>query len=149
MKLHPLFLIKPARNSFKTPPHLCCHDEAGGCRVNGDITSHQSHILELLIHLPVLLVGKSLDGAGKDHPLLLSKGQCYSISRRKKKGCFSVTLKADVTAEIFFYSLSTDGLSSRRVCRHQHRLIVVNTQNSFTLKWVKNERVFLQEKCQR
>lgn len=63
-----------------TLSYLCCHDEAGGGGVDGDITSHQSNILELLIHFPVLLVGEGLDGAGKDHSLFLSEGQCNGIS---------------------------------------------------------------------
>lgn len=65
--------------SDKTAAHLCRHDEAGGGGVDGDITGHQSHILELLVHLSVLLVGEGLDGAGEDHPLLLSKGQRNGI----------------------------------------------------------------------
>lgn len=65
-----------------TASYLCCHDEAGGGGVDGDITSHQSHILELFVHLSVLLVGQGLDGAGEDHSLLLSEGQCNGISTR-------------------------------------------------------------------
>lgn len=68
-----------------TQSHLCSHDEAGSCGVDGDIASHQSHILELLIHLSVLLVGEGLDGAGKDHPLLLSEGQCNGVPKKKRK----------------------------------------------------------------
>lgn len=63
-----------------TVSHLCCHDEAGGGGVDGDITGHQPYILKLFVHLSVLLVGKGLDGAGEDHSLLLSKGQCNGIS---------------------------------------------------------------------
>lgn len=63
--------------------YLCCHYEAGGGGVDGDITSHQSHILELLIHLSVLLVGEGLDGAGEDHSLLLPEGQCNGIPTRR------------------------------------------------------------------
>lgn len=66
-----------------TLSYLCCHDEAGGGGVDGDITSHQSHILELLIHLSVLLVGEGLDGAGENHSLLLSEGQCNGIPARQ------------------------------------------------------------------
>ena len=40
--------------------HLGCHDEAGGTRVDGNITSHQSDILKLFIHLTILLVAKGL-----------------------------------------------------------------------------------------
>ncbi len=68
-----------------TPPmsHLCCHDETRSGRVDGDITGHQSHVLELFVHLSVLLVGESFDGTGKDHSLLLSEGQCNGISARE------------------------------------------------------------------
>lgn len=69
----------------KTSSHLCCHDEAGGSRVDGDVTGHQPHILELLIHLSVLLVGQGLDWAGEDDSLLLSESQCYGISERRAK----------------------------------------------------------------
>lgn len=44
------------------------------------------------------------------------------------------------------YSLGTDSLACRCVRRHQHRLIVVDAQDGFTLEWVENERVFLQGK---
>ena len=57
-----------------TITHLCCHDKAGGSGVDGDVTSHQSHILELFVHFSVFLVGEGFDGAGKDHSLLLSEG---------------------------------------------------------------------------
>ena len=40
--------------------YLGGHDNAGGAGINGDVTSHQPHILELFIHLPVLLVTQSL-----------------------------------------------------------------------------------------
>lgn len=62
--------------------YLCCHDEAGGSRVDGNIPGHQSHILKLFVHLSVLLVWESFDGAGEDYSLLLSKGQCDSVSAR-------------------------------------------------------------------
>lgn len=68
-----------------TQSHLCSHDETGSCGVDGDIASHQSHILELLIHLSVLLVGEGLDGAGKDHPLLFSEGQCNGVPKKKEE----------------------------------------------------------------
>lgn len=57
----------------KTVAHLCCHDEARGGGVDGDVTGHQSHVLKLFVHLSVLLVGEGLDGAGEDHSLLLSE----------------------------------------------------------------------------
>lgn len=44
------------------------------------------------------------------------------------------------------YSLGTDSLACRCVRRHQHRLIVVDAQDGFTLEWVEKERVFLQGK---
>lgn len=59
--------------------HLCCHDKTGGGRVDGNVTSHQSHVLELFIHLSVLLVREGFDGAGEDDPLLLSKSQSDGI----------------------------------------------------------------------
>ena len=40
--------------------YLCCHDDTGCTRIDGDITSHQPHILKLFLHLTVLLVTKSL-----------------------------------------------------------------------------------------
>lgn len=43
------------------------------------------------------------------------------------------------------HSLSTDSLASRGVCRHKHRLVVVNTQYGLTLERVQNKRVFLQD----
>lgn len=64
--------------------YLCCHDETGGGGVDGDIAGHQSHILKLLVHLPVLLVGQGLDGAGEDHSLLLSERQGNSVSKGEK-----------------------------------------------------------------
>lgn len=65
-----------------TVSHLCCHHKAGSGGVDGDISSHQTNILEILIHLSVFLVGQSLDGAGEDHSLLLSEGQSNGISAR-------------------------------------------------------------------
>lgn len=67
--------------------HLCCHDEAGSGGVDGDVSSHQTDILELFIHLSVFLVGQSLDGAGEDHSLLLSEGQSNGISARGQYEC--------------------------------------------------------------
>ena len=46
-------------------------------------------------------------------------------------------------------SLSTDSLASRGVCRHKHRLVIVNTQDGLTLEWVQNKRVLLQDKQDR
>ena len=66
----------------KRDSNLCCHDEAGSGGVDGDVTGHESHILELFIHLSVLLVGEGLDGAGEDDPLLLSESERYGISTR-------------------------------------------------------------------
>lgn len=60
--------------------YLSGHNQAGGCGVDGDISSHQSHILELLIHLSVFLVTQGFDGAGENHPLLLPQGQGNGIS---------------------------------------------------------------------
>lgn len=62
--------------------YLCCHDEAGGSGVDGDVASHQSDILELFVHFSVLLVGEGFDGAGEDHSLFLSEGQCNGISTK-------------------------------------------------------------------
>lgn len=63
--------------------YLCCHDEARGSRVDGDVTCHQSYILKLFVHLSVLLVGESLDGAGEDHSLLLPESQRNGISAER------------------------------------------------------------------
>lgn len=65
--------------SLNTTPHLCCHDKAGGSGVDGDVTSHQPHVLELLIHLSVFLVGEGLDWTGENHSLFLSECQCNGI----------------------------------------------------------------------
>lgn len=81
-KHHPPIKVVFDTFSDVTESYFCCHDEAGGGGVDGDITSHQSHILELLVHLSVLLVGEGLDGAGEDHSLLLSEGQCDGIPTR-------------------------------------------------------------------
>ena len=59
--------------------YLCRHDEAGCGGVDGDVASHQTDVLELFVHFSVLLVGQGLDGAGEDHPLLLSQCQRYSV----------------------------------------------------------------------
>lgn len=66
--------------SLKVTSYLGCHDEAGGSGVDGDVTGHQPHVLELFVHFSVLLVGESFDGAGEDHPLFLSEGQCNGVS---------------------------------------------------------------------
>lgn len=68
--------------SYNITSHLCCHDEAGGSGVDGDVTGHQPHVLEFLIHLPVFLVGEGLDGTGEDHSLFLSESQCNGIPVR-------------------------------------------------------------------
>lgn len=65
--------------SLNTISHLCCHDKARGSGVDGDVTSHQPHVLEFLIHLPVFLVGEGLDGTGENHSLFLSECQCNGI----------------------------------------------------------------------
>lgn len=75
-------------NNVSTPHkifffYLCCHDEARGSGVDGDVTCHQSYILKLFVHLSVLLVGESLDGAGEDHSLLLPESQRNSISAER------------------------------------------------------------------
>ena len=59
--------------------YLCRHDEAGRGGVDGDVASHQTDVLELFVHFSVLLVGQGLDGAGEDHPLLLSQCQRNSV----------------------------------------------------------------------
>ena len=74
--------LKQKYNLSFTPElgsYLCRHDEAGSGGVDRDVTSHQTDVLELFVHLSVLLVGQGLDGAGEDHPLLLSQCQRYSI----------------------------------------------------------------------
>lgn len=43
------------------------------------------------------------------------------------------------------HSLGTDSLASRGVRRHEHRFIVVNTQDGLALERVQNKRVFLQD----
>ena len=40
--------------------YVGCHDETGDTRIDGNITSHQSNILKLFIHLTILLVTKGL-----------------------------------------------------------------------------------------
>ena len=40
-------------------------------------------------------------------------------------------------------SLRDNGFASRRVSRYEHRLVVLETQQCFFLKWIKNERIFL------
>lgn len=72
--------------TFDITPHLCCHDKAGGSGVDGDVTSHQPHVLEFLIHLSVFLVGEGLDGTGEDHSLFLSERQCNGIPARGGDG---------------------------------------------------------------
>lgn len=72
---------------YNVTSHLCGHDEAGGSGVDGDVTGHQTHILEFLIHLPVLLVGEGLDGTGEDHSLFLSERQCNGVPVRGGHGC--------------------------------------------------------------
>lgn len=74
--------------SWELFAYLRCHDEAGGSGVDGDIASHQAHILELFVHLSVLLVGQGLDGAGEDHPLLFPECQRYSVPAGWKDGGF-------------------------------------------------------------
>lgn len=65
-----------------TVSHFCCHDETGGSGVDGDVTSHQPHVLEFLIHLPVFLVREGLDGTGEDDSLFLSERQRDGIPVR-------------------------------------------------------------------
>lgn len=59
--------------------YLSGHDEAGGSGVNGHISSHQTHILELLVHLSVLLITQGFNGAGEDHTLLLPQSQSNGV----------------------------------------------------------------------
>lgn len=53
-------MVKEKSKHTDTITHLSCHDNTGSTRIYGDITSHQAHILELLVHLTVLLVAESL-----------------------------------------------------------------------------------------
>lgn len=81
--------------TFNITPHLCCHDKTGGSGVDGDVTSHQPHVLEFLIHLSVFLVGEGLDGTGEDHSLFLSERQCNGIPARggdKHQGFISTNI---------------------------------------------------------
>lgn len=59
--------------------YLSGHDEAGGSRVNSYVSSHQSHILELLVHLSVFLITQSFNGAGEDHSLFLPQSQSNGV----------------------------------------------------------------------
>lgn len=67
--------------------NLCCHDQAGCSGVDGDVSSHQTHVLKLFVHFSVFLVGQSLDGAGEDHSLFLSESQSNGISARGGYEC--------------------------------------------------------------
>lgn len=58
--------------SHKTVSHLCSHDKTRGGGVDGDVSCDQTHILKLLIHLSVLLIGERLDWACEDDSLLFS-----------------------------------------------------------------------------
>lgn len=71
-----MFLIRE-RAVMQT--YLSGHDEAGRCGVDGDISGHQTHVLKLFVHLAVLLITQSFDGAGEDHTLLLSQSQSNGI----------------------------------------------------------------------
>ena len=64
-------------DTFST--HLSGHNQCTCCRVNGDITGHQSNILELLKQLTVLLVAERLDWRRVDHSLFIPQWHGHSV----------------------------------------------------------------------
>ena len=56
-----------------TGADLCGHDETRRRRVDGDVTGHETNVLELFEQFPVLLVTQGLDGGRVDHPLFISQ----------------------------------------------------------------------------
>lgn len=58
---------------------LCGHHQCTGCRVNGNITSHQADILKLLKQLAILLITERLDWRRVDHPLFVPQRHGYSV----------------------------------------------------------------------
>jgi len=69
------------RNQFTTHTHtdLSCHHQSTCSRVNGDIASHQTNVLEFLKQLTVLLVTQRLDWCCVDHSLFIPQWHGHSV----------------------------------------------------------------------
>uniref|UniRef100_A0A6B0VAB1 Uncharacterized protein n=1 Tax=Ixodes ricinus TaxID=34613 RepID=A0A6B0VAB1_IXORI len=106
------------------PQDLCCHDEAAGAGVDGDVARHEANVLEVVRKLPKLLVAESLDWSGVNDPLLFSKAQRDGI-------------------------LSHDGLSGRGVGGHQHALVVLQAEDGLLLERIEDERVLARRRAVR
>lgn len=85
---HVMYLVKnyPSNlsHNFRTsvehvPQNLRSHDETWCWRIDRDVTSDQTNIVEFFRKFPVLLVGKGFYRSGVYDSLLVLEWECYGI----------------------------------------------------------------------
>ena len=114
---HPLnFPDNLAASVDHVPQNLGRHHQASGILVNSHVTSHQTDVIELVLELSVLLVGKSLDRGCVYHSAVPLERIGNSVLRNRRLTC-------------------------RRVGADQNRLIRLYSSDRFGLEGVQNKWV--------